>query len=67
MSATTLAIVPAVDTPPTISFDGATTAIQSFATAYGPAVILVFGIALAVAASIWGFPKLLGLFKKTAK
>jgi hypothetical protein len=30
-------------------------------------VIAVFGIGLGIAATVWGFPKLVGLFKKSAK
>ena len=53
--------------PPAISFDGATTLISGLATAYGPAVLAVFGVGLGIAAVVWGFPKLMGLFKKSAK
>jgi hypothetical protein len=54
-------------TTPTFDFSGVQTLITNFAAAYGPVVIAVFGIGLGIAATVWGFPKLVGLFKKSAK
>jgi len=60
-----LAIVSAAD--PTFDFSGATGLITAFAAALALAVLAVFGTGLGIAATIWGFPKLVGLFKKSAK
>lgn len=54
-------------TTPEFDFSGVTGALASL----GPSVIaaggLVIAAGLGVAAVIWGAPKLIGLFKKTAK
>ena len=54
-------------TTPTYDFSGVTDAL----TALAPQVVTAGGVALAaglvVAGAWWGFPKLIGLFKKTAK
>ena len=50
-----------------ISFDSATGLITDLATAYGPAVVGVFGVGLGIAAIVWGFPRLISLFKRSAK
>lgn len=51
----------------TYDFSGVTDALGSL----GPAVVTaggaVLAIAVVVAGAFWGFPKLIGLFKKTAK
>jgi hypothetical protein len=52
---------------PTFDFSGTTNLITLFAAALALAVLAVFGTGLGIAATIWGFPKLVGLFKKSAK
>ncbi|GAA4483960.1 hypothetical protein [Microbacterium panaciterrae] len=56
-----------VPTDLTVDFSGVTAALASL----GPQVVtaggLVVAAGLGVAAAFWGFPKLIGLFKKTAK
>lgn len=51
----------------TPDFSSVTTTLNSVAGEYGPEIALVFGIGAAIGIVSWGFPKLLGLFKKTAK
>lgn len=51
----------------TFDFSGITDALGALAPAVVTAGGLAIAAGLAVAALIWGAPKLLGLFKKTAK
>lgn len=51
----------------TFDFSGITGALPGLGTAIVAAAGLVLTAALAVAGAFWGFPKLIGLFKKTAK
>jgi hypothetical protein len=60
-------LIHAVAGDPTFDFSGVTNLITLFAVALGVAVLAVFGTGLGIAATIWGFPKLVGLFKKSAK
>lgn len=46
--------------------DFATTIVTGFA-GYGPALLTVGAAGLALAVIMWGFPKIVGFFKKTAK
>lgn len=55
--------MPAEDT----ILEGAVTAIQAFAAEYTPQVIVVLGITILIGLGIWGFVRLVGLFRKTAK
>lgn len=48
-------------------FSGITGALPGLGTAIVAAAGLVLTAALAVSGAFWGFPKLIGLFKKTAK
>lgn len=47
--------------------DGAVTALQAFAAEYTGQVVIVIGVAVLIGLGIWGFTKLVGLFRKTAK
>jgi len=51
----------------TFDFSGVTDALPGLGTAFVAAGALVLAAALAVTGVLWGFPKLIGLFKKTAK
>ncbi|WP_137878072.1 hypothetical protein [Microbacterium sp. 4NA327F11] len=51
----------------TYDFSGVTGALPGLASAVVTAGGLVLAAGLSVAGVIWGFPKLIGLFKKTAK
>lgn len=51
---------------PTI-IDGAVTALTAFAADYTPLVITILGVTIAIGLGIWGFTRLVGLFRKTAK
>lgn len=53
--------------PVTYDFTGLTTGLASLGQAMVAPAALVVGAALVVAGIVWGYPKLLGLFKKTAK
>lgn len=58
---------PLSDPPASYDFSGVTDGLAALGTAMvGPAGI-VLGSALLVAGVFWGFPKLIGLFKKAAK
>lgn len=46
--------------------DFATTIVTAFA-GYAPALLTVGAAGLGLAVVIWGFPKIVGFFKKTAK
>lgn len=48
-------------------FSGITGALPGLVTAVVAAAGLVLTAALGVMGAMWGFPKLIGLFKKTAK
>lgn len=58
-------MVPFAD--PTFDFSGVTSQLGPLGVAIVAAAGLVLTAALAVAGAFWGFPKLIGLFKKTAK
>lgn len=47
--------------------DGALAAIQGFAADYTPAVVVILGVTVVIGLGIWGFIKLTGLFRRTAK
>lgn len=51
----------------TVDFSGIISIITNAAGSLMPAVISVIGISIGVGLVIWGFPKLLSLFKRTAK
>ena len=51
----------------TVDFSGIITIITNAAASLLPAVTAVIGISVGVGLVIWGFPKLLSLFKRTAK
>lgn len=51
----------------TFDFTGITGALPALVTAVVAAAGLVLTAGLGVTAVMWGFPKLIGLFKKTAK
>lgn len=51
----------------TVDFSGIISIITNAAASLMPAVISVIGISVGVGLVIWGFPKLLSLFKRTAK
>lgn len=51
----------------TYDFSGVTSAVPGLVTAIVAAAGLVLAAALGVMAVKWGFPQLIGLFKKTAK
>lgn len=53
--------------PVTYDFSGITGALPGLVTAVVTAAGLVLAAALGVMGVSWGFPKLIGLFKKTAK
>jgi hypothetical protein len=53
-------------TPPDV-LDGAVTTVTGFAGEYGTQVLVVLGISVAIGLGIWGFMKLVGLFRKSAK
>ena len=60
----------AAGTPPTdgtVDFSGIISIITNAAGSLMPAVISVIGIGVGVGLVIWGFPKLLSLFKRSAK
>lgn len=59
-------ILPMTPAPPSV-LDGATTALEAFAAEYGGQVVVVIGLAVAIGLGIWGFLKLVGLFRKSAK
>lgn len=61
------ALVTTEVTPPTFDFSGVVTLISSFAAAYSPVILTIFGVGLGIAALVWGYPRLVGLFKKSAK
>lgn len=50
-----------------VDFDGVTDALTALAPQFVTAGGLVLVAGLGIAAVTWGFPKLIGLFKKTAK
>ena len=52
---------------PTFDFSGVTGALGPLAVAVVAAAGLVVVSGLMVAGAFWGFPKLIGLFKRTAK
>lgn len=52
---------------PSYDFSGVTAALPGLGQAFVTAGALVLVAGLGVAAVMWGFPKLIGLFKKTAK
>lgn len=53
---------------PTVSLlDQATALIGDFAAEYTPAVLVVLGLAVAIGLALWGFGRLTGLFRKSAK
>lgn len=47
--------------------EGGQQAITSFAAEYTPAVVAILGVTILIGLGIWGFTKLVGLFRKTAK
>jgi hypothetical protein len=51
----------------TFDFSGVTGALPDLGVAFVAAGALVLAAALGVMAVKWGFPQLIGLFKKTAK
>lgn len=51
----------------TVDFSGIISIITNAAGSLMPAVISVIGIGVGVGLVIWGFPKLLNLFKRSAK
>lgn len=51
----------------TYDFDGVTDALTALAPQVVAAGGLVLAAGLVVTGAFWGFPKLIGLFKKTAK
>lgn len=56
-----------VPTDLTVDFTGVTSALAALAPQVVTAGGLVLTAGITVAAAFWGFPKLIGLFKKTAK
>lgn len=54
-------------TPPTFDFSGVTDALGALGTQFVGATPAIILGAIGVAAVLWGAPKLIGLFKKTAK
>lgn len=52
---------------PVSILDGGVAALQAFAAEYAPAVVVILGVTIAIGLGIWGFTKLVGLFRKTAK
>lgn len=47
--------------------EGAVAKITEFAASYTPQVLIVVGIAVAIGLGIWGFRKVVGLFRSQAK
>ena len=43
------------------------TAVTTAFAGYAPALLAVGGVGLALGVVMWGFPKIVGFFKKTAK
>lgn len=51
----------------TFDFSGIQTALGGLVTDFLPAATVVLVSGIGIAAVSWGYPKLMGLFKKTAK
>lgn len=63
----TIILLPAVVTPPADVLEGAVETVSGFAGEYSTQVLIVLGFSVVIGLGIWGFMKLVGLFRKSAK